>query len=263
MIAVAVVFFLPFYLLIGISLKSLAGAYVSPLSFPTHLHFENYSQAWSSGQNGGLAHAMENSAIITIGSLIGLIVLGALAAYALARRTSKLSTGMYLMIVLGIVVPIQLAILPLYSAMRNLHLLGSYLGMILLYTGLFMPLSVFLYTGFIRAMPKEFEEAAEIDGAGFFRMFTRVILPLLRPVTATVALLTGLAVWNDFFVSLIFLSGSNHVTVPVELYSSAEQNIQQWNVVFAGVVIAIAPVLILFIFAQRFFVRGFGGGLRG
>ena len=109
---------------------------------------------------------------------------------------------------LGIILPFQLAIIPLYVGMRHLGLVGSYLGMIVLNVGLLMPLTVFLYTGFIRALPRDYEEAARVDGAGILLTFRRVVFPLLWPVTATVAVLVGIIVWNEFFIALIFLSGS-------------------------------------------------------
>ena len=107
---------------------------------------------------------------------------------------------------LGIILPFQLALIPLFVAMLHLGLVGNYLGMIVLNTGLLMPLTVFLYTGFIRALPRDYEEAARVDGAGILRTYAaRVVLPLLRPITATVAVLVGLIVWNEYFVTLIFL----------------------------------------------------------
>ena len=119
----------------------------------------------------------------------------------------------------GIILPFQLAIIPLFVAMRDLGLIGNYLGMIVLNVGLLMPLTVFLYTGFIRALPRDYEEAARVDGAGILRTYARVVFPLLWPITATVAVLIGIIVWNEFFIALIFLSGSRDQTLPVALYS--------------------------------------------
>ena len=135
--------------------------------------------------------------------------------------------------------------------------------MIVLNIGLLMPLSVFLYTGFIRALPRDYEEVARVDGAGLFRTYTRVVLPLLKPITGTVAVLTGVIVWNDFFVSLIFLSGSRYQTLPVALYSFQGDVVSRWNLLFAGVAITIAPVLAFYLFAQRRLIQGFTAGVKG
>jgi raffinose/stachyose/melibiose transport system permease protein len=261
MLAVAFFFCLPLYLLVAISLKTDTAAFTSPLSFPSTPHFSNYRTAWNTG---GMGRSLWNTAIITFGSVAALIAIGSLAAYALARRPSKLSNSMYVVFVIGIIFPIQLAVVPLYVALRHLHLVGTYIGMILLWTGLLMPLTVFLYTGFVRVLPKDYEEAAQVDGAGLLRTYVYVVFPLLRPITGTIAVLTGLVVWNDFFLPLIFLSGSKNTTMSVALYSSFQSgDVVRWNLLFAGAAIAILPMLAFYFLAQRQLIRGFAGGIRG
>lgn len=255
--------FIPVYFLITLSLKTPAELYIEPLKFPTNPEVSNYSTAWEGSGNISLARALVNSTVITIGSVIGLILIGSLCAYTLARRPSKLSTAMYVMFLLGIIIPFQLGLVPLFVAMRNLHLVPSYTGMILLNIGLLMPLTVFLYTGFVRVLPKEYEEAAQVDGAGLMRTYVRVIFPLLRPVTGTVAVLTGVITWNEFFIPLIFLSGSEYQPLPVAVYSFVGEFVTQWNFIFASITIAIAPILAFYLFAQRQLIRGFSGGLKG
>jgi raffinose/stachyose/melibiose transport system permease protein len=129
--------------------------------------------------------------------------------------------------------------------------------------GLLMPLTVFLYTGFIRALPRDYEEAARVDGAGVLQAYARVVFPLLLPVTGTVAVLTGIIVWNEFFVALIFLGASRIQTLPVALYSYTGGYAERWNLIFAGVAIAIAPVLAFYLFAQRQLIRGYSAGVKG
>jgi raffinose/stachyose/melibiose transport system permease protein len=260
LVVVGVVFAVPLFLLAVLSLKSNNDMLIHPNSIPRHPEWSNYSLAWA---GGGIGSALVTSAIITLGSVMALIVVGLICAYTLARRQSRLSTGVYLLFVLGIILPFQLAILPIYVVMRKLHLTASIFGMIVLYTGLLIPLTVFLYAGFVRALPRDYEEAAYVDGASFWRTFRRVVLPLLRPVTGTVAILTGLIIWNDFFASLIFLYGSKHETLPVAIYSFVGEYETRWNYIFAAVVISIAPVLAFFVFAQRQMIRGFSGGIRG
>jgi raffinose/stachyose/melibiose transport system permease protein len=263
LICFAIVFFVPIYLLITLSTKTTSDIYLKPLSLPTYVHGANFSQALQSNQSVTLAHALLNSTIITVGSVIGLIAIGSLCAYTLARRPGAMSTTLYIMFLLGIIIPFQIGIVPLFVAMRHLHLIPSYQGMILLNIGLLMPLTVFLYTGFVRALPRDYEEAAQIDGAGRLSTFVHVVFPLLRPVTGTVAVLTALITWNEFFVPLIFLSGSKYQTVPVAIYSFVSEYTTQWNLVFASVTIALLPIIIFFIVAQRQLMRGFSGGLRG
>ena len=261
---IGIVFCVPLYLLVTISLKTTAQSYIAPLSFPSSPNWDSYAQAASgTGTSVGMGSALLSSIIITAGSVVCLILIGSVSAYVIARRQSKVSTVVYVVFLLGIIVPWELGLVPLYVGMRHLGLVGNYGGMIVFYTGLFMPLTVFLYTGFVRVLPRDYEEAAQVDGATMRRTFLRVVLPLLLPVTGTVAVLDALFVWNNFFTQLIFLSGTNKTTVPVAIYSLASANVAEWNVIFAAVAIAIAPVIALFIFAQRTMIRGFSGGIRG
>jgi raffinose/stachyose/melibiose transport system permease protein len=263
LLLVAAFFLIPVYFLIVLSLKSTRDVYTAPDSFPTNPVFGNYASAWKGAGTLSLSRALLNTVIITSGSVLGLILVSSLCAYTIARRTSRMSTALYLLCLIGIVIPFQLGLVPLYVAMHRLSLMPSYFGMILLNIGLWLPLAIFLYTGFIRAIPRDYEEAAQVDGAGLFRMYRRIVFPLLRPVTGTVAILTGVFTWNEFFVPLIFLSGSKYQTVPVALYLFVGENTSQWNIIFAGVVIALLPALLFYLFAQRQLIRGFTSGIRG
>ena len=262
---VGLAFCVPLYLLITISLKTTADSYVDPLSFPSDPNWSSYHEASSGSGSGGtgMGRALLNSAVITFGSVFCLIVLGSLAAYVIARRGGKLGTALYIVFLLGIIVPWELGLVPLYVGMRHLGLVGNYLGMIVFYTALLLPLTVFLYAGFIRVLPRDYEEAAQVDGASQRRTFLRVVLPLLLPVTGTVAVLTGLIVWNQFFTQLIFLGGTDKVTAPVAVYALFTASLQEWNVIFAAVAIAVAPIIAFFVFTQRTMIRGFSGGVRG
>ena len=250
-------------MLIAIALETTEQTYKTPLSFPWPPHWSNFSEAWSTGGQAGLGHPLASSLIITVSSVVGLIVLGSLCAYTIARRRGRLSNVVYILFVLGIILPFQLAIIPLFVAMRHLGLVGNYAGMIVLNVGILMPLTVFLYTGFIRALPRDYEEAARVDGAGIFRTYARVVFPLLWPITGTVAVLVGIIVWNEFFIALIFLTGSRYETLPVAVRSFVGDYAARWNLILAGVAIAIAPVLAFYLFAQGRLIRGFSAGVKG
>jgi raffinose/stachyose/melibiose transport system permease protein len=264
LIVVAVVFSAPFYLLIAIALETTAQTYTTPLSFPVPPQWSNFSEAWATGGQAGLGRSLESSLIITVPSVAALIVLGSLCAYTIARRGGgRLGGVVYILFVLGMILPFQLAIIPLFVVLHHLGLTGTYAGMILLNVGLMMPLTVFLYTGFIRALPRDYEEAARVDGARILRTYALVVLPLLRPITGTVAVLVGIVIWNEFFTALIFLAGKSTETLPVAISQFAGDYLDRWNLVLAGVVIAVAPVLVFYLFAQRKLIRGFSGGLKG
>ena len=128
--------------------------------------------------------------------------------------------------------------------------------MIILYVGTLMPLAVFLYAGFFRNLPRDYEEAAAIDGASPGRVFFQIVLPLMAPATGTVAILTGLIVWNDFFSALIFLGGSDNQTLPVSMYLYVGSLVSAWNKIFAIVIISMVPILAFYLFAQKTFIQG-------
>ncbi len=262
MMAFALAWLFPFYLLVITSLKANQNVYAAPLKPPSHPTVTTYKQAWNGTALGSLGHGFVSSAVITVSSVVLLIVIGSLTAYTLARRPGRLSKGLYVLFAIGLILPVQLGVIPLFAAMRSVGLVGSYLGMILIYTGLLMPLSVFLYSGFLRTVPRDYEEAAQVDGASRLRIYARVVFPLLRPATGTVAILCGLIVWNDFFTPLIFLSGSSHATLPVVIYSLVGGLGTEWNVIFAAVAISIAPLVLFFIVAQRQLIRGYSGGIK-
>jgi len=263
LLAAAAIWWVPFYFLVIGALKPQSEVYTTSASkLPSRLAWSNFSQAWAGTGGFTLGHSLKNSFVITVGSVLVLIAIGSISAYAISRQPKKLGTGLYLVFALGIIVPFQLGIIPTYVAMHHLHINTSYVGMILLHAGLLMPLSVFLYTGFVRTIPRDYEEAAYVDGAGRLLTFTRVVFPLLLPITATVAVLTGVIVWNDFFLQLIFLAGSENQTVPVAIYSFVGEYATNWSLIFATVILSIAPILLFYLFAQRQLIRGFTGGIK-
>jgi raffinose/stachyose/melibiose transport system permease protein len=260
MIAVALLFLFPVYVLVSLSFKSPSEISAAGLGLPKHFATSNYPNAWNGATLGA---AFVNSTLITVGSLLALIVLGSLAAYYLARTRSRMGYRTYILFLAGIILPFQLALVPLYKLMKDSGLLGTYWSMILFYTGLQLPFTVFLYTGFLRAMPREYGEAALVDGASHWQSFKRVTFPLLRPITGTVIILNAVFVWNDFLTPLIYLGGTPNETVPVVVYQFVGQYTTQWGLIFATVVLAILPMLALFLLLQRYVIKGFESGLKG
>lgn len=261
MLALAALWWIPFYIIATLSLQDRDAVNERSLAFPfSDPQFSNFTEAFSG--NNPLGGGLLSSLVITSGSVVVIVFFGSLAAYAISRYASRLNTVLYFLFVIGIVLPYQLGLIPAFVALRELGLVGTHLGMILMYTGIELPTAIFLYAGFIRAMPKEYEEAALVDGATPFRIFLRIIFPLLAPVTATVAVVTALFVWNDFFTQLVFLAGSDNQTLPVAIYGFVGEYASQWNFIFAGIVISILPVFIFFVVTQRQLVKGFAGGIK-
>ena len=262
----AALMLLPFWILLMGSLKTLpdilSSAAVAP---PTNPTFDNFIQLLSpaSTSSGNIWAGLASSLVITAGSIVLLIALGSIAAYGIARSTSKWSRRSYYLFLTAIILPTQLGTLPLYIGARTVGLVGNPWGMILIYTGMLLPLSVFLYANFFRNLTQEYEEAAVIDGANRYQVFWRVVFPLMSPATGTVAILAGLIVWNDFFTSLIFLNGTQYQTLPVVMYSYVGSLVSQWNLIFAVVIVSMIPILAFYAFAQKKFIQGYAGGLKG
>ncbi|MFD0687849.1 carbohydrate ABC transporter permease [Actinomadura fibrosa] len=260
MVAAAVAFLFPVYALVTLSLKDKQQLAASPLSPPTSPTLGNYSDAWS---RASLGSALLNSTVITVASLVVLIAIGSFAAYFLARCATRLGFGLYVLFLLGIVLPFQLGMIPLFKMVDSAGLLGTYQGMIVFYTGIQLPFTVFLYTGFIRALPADYANAALIDGAGHLQAFTRVVFPLLRPITGTVLILNAVFIWNDFFTPLLYLGGSARETVPVRIFAFVGQYVSDYGLVFAGLVLAALPIIVVFLVLQRYVIKGFASGLKG
>ncbi|GIF41707.1 carbohydrate ABC transporter permease [Actinoplanes xinjiangensis] len=259
MIAVAIVFAFPVYVLVNLAIRapSDTSSPISPTLSPT---LDNFTQAW---QEGGLGGALINSVLVTAVSVLIVLAVSSLAAYPLARSTAHWSRGTFLLILLGLVLPFQLAALPLYQTIRDLGLLGSVWSLVLFYAGLQVPFTTFLYVGFLRALPRDFEEAATIDGCGPLTAFRYVVLPMLKPITVTALVLNTVSVWNDFFTPLLYLSGSDQQTMPVAVAGFVGQFVSDWNLIFAALLISIVPVLAVYLALQRSIINGFAGGLKG
>jgi raffinose/stachyose/melibiose transport system permease protein len=259
MVAAAVVVAFPVYVLVNLAIRPTSDT-SSPIRPTTSPTLDNFSQAW---ERGGLGGALLNSVVVTVASVIIVLGVSSLAAYPLARVAARWSRGMFLLIMLGLLLPFQLAALPLYHTMRDLGLLGSVWALVLFYSGLQVPFTTFLYIGFLRALPRDFEDAALIDGATPLQAFRFVVFPMVKPITVTALVLNAVAVWNDFFTPLLYLSGSDQQTVPVAIAGFVGQYVSEWNLIFAALVISIVPILAIYLALQRSIINGFAGGLRG
>lgn len=255
----ALVFLFPIYVLVNMSIRP-ADDLTSPLLPTAEPTLDNFARAWTQGSLGG---AIMNSAIVTVASVAILVILAAMAAYPLARATARWSSVAFYAFMVGLLVPFQLALIPLYNTMLDLGLVGTIVPLIVIYVGMRLPFSIFLYVQFLRQIPGEYEEAAALDGCGPVQTFFRVVFPLVRPVTGTVIILNGLFTWNDFFVPLLYLSGTRNQTVPVAIYSFIGEYGTEWPLVFAALIIGAAPVLLAFFFIQRSLMQGLASGIKG
>jgi len=259
----ALIMLLPFYLLINNSLKDAFTAITDPMGIATNPKFENFTNVLESTAAGNLPLGMLNSFITTSIGVLILIFFGSATAYVLARKTSRLSKTVFYMVLVGIIVPAQLGIVPIYVMARQLGLIGSVWGLGVIYGMMLMPLAVFLFAGFVRALPTDYEEASFIDGSTRWNTFRKIVFPLLSPATGTVAILGGIIMWNDFFTPLIFLNNSTAPTIGLVVYAYAGNPVLvEWNMVFSLLILAMIPITILYLIFQKRFIQGFSGGIK-
>ncbi len=246
------------------SLKTDRDIFLHPFQLPsiTGLQWNNFSRAWVSGEFG---RYFFNSAILTISSVAVTIFLSAMAAYALSRFHFPGVKAIYFYFLAGLMIPLQLAIVPLFFEMRSMHLLDSRTGLFLAYLAFGFPFSIFVLTGFFKSIPASLHESALLDGATEFGAFWHVMLPLARPGLITVAIFLFLGNWNEFFVAFICLSGkgSDAVrTLPLGLarITMVSQYKSDWGMAFAGLVLMMLPTLAVYIMLQKHLTKGITAG---
>ncbi len=239
------------------SFKSEPSFFSSPYSFPTHLYFSNYSQAWTQGD---LLPAFGNSFLVTIVSILVSSTVGAMAAYAVVRLKARFSGLVQLVFLSGFVVPSVVIVIPVFILMHELRLVGSIGSVILPYCAFTVPLAFLIFLHFFRTVPAELAEASYMDGCSHIQTFLMIELPLLKPAIAAVAIINGVFVWNDFLLPLIIETSSSTYTVPVAIASFFGSYSTSYGLVFASVILASLPVIVLYIVLSRLFVEGITAG---
>ena len=257
LLAVVALIGVPLWIVVVTAGKSQGEALNPDLTLPSTWHYgSNFSEVW---QQGRVPMAFFGSLLIMVPAVIGVLVLGSLASWILARRKSRVMAVLYALAISGIVLPP--AVVTIVLLLRQLGLAGTAVGMIGVYMGMCMSTVIFFVTGFVRTVPLELEEAARIDGAGPVRVFRTVILPLLVPVLSTATILICLYVWNDVFYAF-FVVGGRLDTLPLNLFqvASAGLYLNNWHLIFAYVILMSLPLLIVFTIAQRRIISGITSG---
>lgn len=257
LVVAIVIFVLPFVFMFINSLKERKEANLLSLAIPDALHWENYKEVLTHN-DGILLTAFKNSIIVTVVSVVLLIVTCSLAGYVLQRRKGRVTSLVRTVFLSGLMIPV--ALLPTIWVLQWLQIYKTLFGMILVEVVLQTPFTILLYRGFMNTVPIELEEAACIDGCGRVKMFIKIILPLLKPVTATVVILNAVTIFNDFTYPLYFLPGAKNVTVQLTLYNFLGQFSSSYNYLFANVILITIPMLILFIIFNKRIVDGMVAG---
>ncbi|MFT3783433.1 MAG: carbohydrate ABC transporter permease [Nibricoccus sp.] len=229
------------------------------------LQWQNYRQAWREAHFG---EYFLNSVLITSVSVSLILLLGSMSAYALSRFYHPLGNFLYGLFLAGLMIPVQLSIVPLFFELRSIGLLNSKLGLVLVYTANGLPFAIFILAGFFRALPRSLYEAAVVDGCGEATAFWRVMLPLARPGLITVAIFQFIGIWKEYFFAFMFTSGAREGvrTLPLGLgnLSVAAQYHTNYGMLFAGIVMVTLPILLVYILLQKHLVKGItAGALKG
>lgn len=258
LILICILCLLPFYVLLVLSLNDPSRLFYEGNMFVPSFYFQNYIEAW---HRSGIARAMLNSAVITGGTLLLTIVLGGMSGYSIARRPILLNKLFFSILIGCMMIPGIINTVPLYTLMRRIRAVNTLWGMILVCTTLALPSAVFIYSTFIRAMPKELDEAAALDGCTGLMTFRKVIFPLLKPATASFVILNGFGIWNNYAQAVFLLQSRNKQNIPQALSIFFQQFAgAKWHLVSATAAIAIVPVIVIFLIFQKQFIKGLTEG---
>jgi raffinose/stachyose/melibiose transport system permease protein len=252
---VSLVILIPLYMIVTNSFKDMAGAASLKLTLPKTWNWENYIIVF---KEGNILRGYFNSLLIGGLSIIVIVVSASLASFTLQRRNDKLTNFIYYVFITGLVIPV--ALVPTIKTMVNAGLHNTYFGMVLYYSAILLPFTIFLITGYLKTVPRELDESAIIDGCSFLMLFFKIIFPIIRPVIVTASLIIIINIWNDFMGPFYLLSDSDKWTVTVSVYNYVGKYSTKWNLVFADVTAVILPILGIYFILQRYIVDGMTAG---
>ena len=258
LIVIGIVFVVPFIFIVLTAAKTRQEAALLQFSMPSSFNLlDNFREVMTFG-NGRMARALWNSTLLTVASVTLIVLFSSLTAYVLQRRTDRFSSIVSAVLLAGLIIPP--AVVPTIFLLQWLNVYKTLFGLIMVEVAFTVPFATLILRAFVGSIPREIDEAAIIDGASPLRLFFSVIFPLLRPAIVTVIVVTSVAIYNDFANPLYFLPGEQNVTAQLTLYSFTSQFINQWNLLFADVIIITIIPLVMFIFFQRQIVAGMAAG---
>lgn len=251
----ALIVIVPFLIVVFNAFKTKTEAITMSFSPPMALHWENFVKVW---QDGAILRSYANSLYISVGAVALSVLFSAMCAFVLSRNRTKLNRWLYVYFSLGLMFP--LSMVTVVKVTRVLHLYNTLTGVVLLFAALLIPLSIFLYYGFVNGIPTELDEAAIVDGAGALRLFFQIILPVMKPVTVTVVMINFLNAWNDFTIPLYMMPDPDKAVVVQQVYNFYGTYTAQWNLVCVTILYAIAPIFLVYLVGQRYIISGIVAG---
>jgi raffinose/stachyose/melibiose transport system permease protein len=239
------------------SFKTKLAIYKSPFGLPDQWTLNGYISVFS---RSSFPRYFLNSIVVTTVSIVGVILLASLAAYAIVRWKSRVSTAVFLFFLAGMMIPIRIGSINLLMIIRSLGLLDKLVGLFPIYIAMGMPIGVFVLTEFMRSVPTELIQAAYIDGAGNFRIFRQIVLPLTRPAMATVAIFNLVVLWNDLWFPLIFIRSESQRTLMLGVTRLFGQYQTDWTLILATLTVATVPIVLLYVLMAKQFIAGLTAG---
>ncbi|TDF97188.1 carbohydrate ABC transporter permease [Paenibacillus piri] len=251
---IGILYLVPTYIVINYAFKSSKeSTSSSPFSLPSQLDWGNFKRAFDALN---FWQSLGNNVIITATSVILVIILSCMGAYSISRGGNKFFGGAYYLFVAGILIPYQVIFVPIFLLGLRMGFMNSLTGVIFFSVATHLPFGVFVTTGFMNSVPKEVEEAASIDGCSVFKTFWIIILPMLRPVGASLTIIMSLQIWNDYLLPLLFLQKNELKTLTIKMARLFDMFSTDFNAGFAAIIVSSLPILILFIFMQKHFIKG-------
>jgi len=252
----SLVWIYPFYLVLVNSFKTKGEIFTNTLNLPFDPTFANYPVAL---EQLDFFSSFLNSVMITTGSIAIIVLFTSMAAYALSRKPSKTSSAIYFLFALLMLVPFQSIMIPLISIFSKVHLLNRF-GLMIMYLGLASSMAVFLYFGALRGIPKALDEAAIIDGCNRFQVFWYIIFPMLKSTSVTVIVLNAIWFWNDYLLPSLVINKPGMYTIPLKTFYFFGEYSKQWHLALAALVLAIIPIIVMYMFLQKYIVKGISDG---
>lgn len=254
-LVVTPVFLIPILMMVLGSFKTQGEALHMDLSLPKQFLLENYQHVL---ETGNILRGYKNSLIITVIAVAFVLIFGSMAGIVISRRNDKKMNMVYYYFVFGLTATMQLV--TTYFLLLKIHLLGTYTGVIFVFTAVNLPFAVMTFASFVRGIPREIDEAALIDGCSTLRMFFSVLIPIMKPAVITNLIIAAISVWNNFQIPLYLMSGSERTTIPMMVYNFYGLYARDWQYVFAAIMFTVLPIVILYLCLQKYIVEGMTAG---
>ena len=257
MVIYCIIIFYPLFNMITSSLKTNREIFQNPFGLPGDLQVNNYKAVWV---DRGFGRYFLNSFIVTAVAMIFVIIFGSMASFGVSRYNYRMRTWIYMLFLSGIMLPLKAAIIPLFILIKRLNLMDTHASIILIFIAMGLPSTVFILSGFMKTIPMELEYAARIDGCNDWMIYRRIVMPITQSAIALVTIYNAVPIWNDFFFPLVFIQTNKLKTLPLGLTGFFGQYSTNWSLLFTGLSIAILPMLFLYVFMSKYFIRGMTAG---